>query len=111
MHEQKQWVIETRPGLSKPQAVAVRLVRDPEFTAYMKQMAIAALEAGPGTQAFADYFDIFSSTPGELAHLGPGPAPQACTCQSNTLITLSSIYTPISTCCGATATTTTSGGE
>ena len=98
-----------KPNLSKLHEVATRVVRDEQYADHVRQKGLDALKAGPGTREFAEYFDLFSATPGELAHLGPGPNALACTCNSTTVTTLSTIATPIPTCCGATVTTTTSG--
>lgn len=91
------------------QEVAMRIIGDGEFAAHVRQLGIAAVRGGAGSDAFAEYFDLFARTPGELAGLGAGPGEPACTCDSNTWFTISSIAGPLYTCCATTTTTTTSG--
>ncbi len=97
-------------SLSALHKTALRAVNDPEFTKTIQEKGRLALAAGPGTKEYAEYFDLFSTTPGDLAHLGPGPDALACTCESNTVTTLSTLVTPITNCCTFATTTTTSGG-
>lgn len=88
--------------------VASRVLKDPDFADEIKQAALAAVKGGAQSQAFKDYFERFAATPGELASLGvTGNA--GCACQSNTYLTISSLVTPVPTCCNTTTTTTTSG--
>jgi hypothetical protein len=85
-----------------------RIISDPEYAERLRQDGIAALKAGSGSPEWDKYFEHFAPTPGALAQMGArGSA--SCTCGSNTWITLSSVVTPVPTCCGATTTTTTSG--
>jgi hypothetical protein len=94
--------------LSKLHEVATRVVQDPAYADQIKQKGTAALQAGPGSQEMEAYFDEFAATPGALAGMGTAGA-AACTCNSTTWTTLSTLVTPVPTCCGATTTTTTSG--
>jgi hypothetical protein len=96
--------------LSKLHEVATRVVHDPEFAEQLRAKGQAALKSGPGSQEMDDYFDEFAANPGDLAGMGAEGA-AACTCNSNTWTTLSTVVTPVPTCCGATTTTTTSGGS
>lgn len=88
--------------------IASRALHDPDFAAEIKQAALAAVKGGSRSQAFRDYFEYFASSPGELANLGIAFGAN-CACQSNTYMTISTIATPIPTCCNLTTTTTTSG--
>ncbi len=95
-------------GHSKLHDTIIRIIHDEAFAEEVRAKAKSALQSGPGTQEFAEYFDLFSLTPGQLAHLGPNALAEAgCTGGSVTMITLSSVYTPISTCCYGTTTLTT----
>lgn len=85
-----------------------RILTDPAYAAQLQQDGLAALKAGSGTPEWDKYFEHFAPTPGALATMGAA-ANASCTCNSNTVITLSSLVTPVPTCCGATTTTTTSG--
>ncbi|MBV9727689.1 MAG: hypothetical protein JO299_21225 [Gammaproteobacteria bacterium] len=89
------------------QKVAMRIMSDGEFAAQVRRAGVAAARGGAGSAAFAEYFEIFASTPGELAGLGAEGS--ACPCDSNTWFTVSSIAGPLYTCCATTTTTTTSG--
>jgi len=88
--------------------VASRILTDPLFARDVREAALKAVKGGKHSQAFADYFEIFASTPGELAAMG-AESPEACTCDSNTWFTFSSLVGPLYTCCATTTTTTTSG--
>ncbi|HYZ78123.1 MAG TPA: hypothetical protein VE596_12200 [Gaiellaceae bacterium] len=57
----------------------------------------------------AAYLELFASTPGELAAMAAGDV-DACTCDSATWLTLSTIATPVTHCCQGTGATTTTGG-
>ncbi|HYZ78124.1 MAG TPA: hypothetical protein VE596_12205 [Gaiellaceae bacterium] len=94
--------------LSKLHEVATRVVHDPSYAEELKKKGMAALQAGPGSAEMDAYFDEFAATPGALAGMGATGGAAACTCNSATWVTLSSIVTPVPTCCGATTTTTTS---
>jgi hypothetical protein len=89
-------------------AVVSRVLKDPDYAAEIKQAALAAVRGGSQSQAFKDYFERFASTPGELAGLG-STSEGGCPCNSNTYLTISSLVTPVPTCCNTTTTTTTSG--
>ena len=89
-------------------AVVSRILNDPDYAMEVKYAALAAVKGGSQSQAFKDYFDRFATTPGELANLGTDIS-EGCACLSNTYLTLSSLVTPIPTCCNTTTTTTTSG--
>jgi len=95
-------------GPKKIQEVVSRMLSDPVFADELRQAALAAVKGGSRSQAFADYFERFASTPGELASLG-NPNMQGCACRSNTFLTISSLMTPVPVCCNTTTTTTTSG--
>jgi hypothetical protein len=97
--------------LSKLHSVATRVVHDPGYAEELRAKGQAALQAGPGSKEMDEYFDEFAATPGDLAGMGAGGDAANCTCNSNTWITLSTVVTPVPTCCGATTTTTTSGGS
>lgn len=90
-------------------ATVGRVLSDPDFAEQVKRDGMAALQAGPDSSEWEAYFNHFASTPGELSTLGAANA-SSCTCNSATWTTLSTIVTPVPTCCGATTTTTTSGG-
>jgi hypothetical protein len=92
----------------KVHEVVSRVLADTEFALEIKRAALAAIRGGAKSQAWRDYFEMFASTPGELAGLGSDD-PSGCTCGSNTYLTFSSLVTPIPTCCNTTTTTTTSG--
>jgi hypothetical protein len=94
----------------KVQEVIGRVLTEPAFAAQVQQDGLAALKSGLGSPEWDAYFEHFASTPGELAAKGATLSAAACTCNSNTVITLSTVVSPIPTCCGATTTTTTSGG-
>jgi hypothetical protein len=94
--------------LSKLHEVATRVVHDPDYADQIRKKGLAALEAGPGSQEFEAYFEEFAASPGALAGMGVAGGAAACTCNSATWTTLSTIVTPVPTCCGATTTTTTS---
>jgi hypothetical protein len=86
----------------------MRILGDGAFAAEVRRAGIAAVRAGASSDEFKEYFEYFARTPGELANLGDGPV-AACTCDSNTWFTISSIVGPMYTCCATTTTTTTSG--
>ena len=90
-------------------AVAERVVHDHDFADRVRRLGREALRAGPGTEASDAYFELFATTPGELAGMGVGPK-AACTCESATWLTLSTIATPVTHCCQGTGATTTTGG-
>ena len=92
----------------KVHEVVSRILNEPIYAMEVKRAAVAAISGGAGSQAWKDYFELFASTPGELANLGQDDA-NGCTCNSNTYMTLSSLVTPVPTCCATTTTTTTSG--
>ena len=91
-------------------SVVGRVLSDPAFAEQIKQQGLEAIRAGAGSPAWKTYFDNFAASPGDLASMGAADASAAdCTCNSNTFTTLSTLVTPVPTCCGATTTTTTSG--
>ena len=92
----------------KVHATAARALRDSEFAKELKLAALDAVKGGAKSEAFREYFDRFASTPGELASLGD-PNAATCACKSTTYMTISSLVTPVPTCCNTTTTTTTSG--
>jgi hypothetical protein len=89
--------------------VVGKVLSDPEFAEQLKADGLAAVQAGAGSDEWEKYFDHFAATPGALAGMGASDS-ASCTCNSATWTTLSTVVTPIPTCCGATTTTTTSGG-
>ena len=91
----------------KVQEVIGKVLTDPQFASELQQKGLAAIRAGAGSQEWNDYFYYFASSPGELKTLGATQA-SSCTCNSATYTTLSTLVTPVPTCCGATTTTTTS---
>ena len=95
--------------LSKLHSVATRVVYDQDFAEQLRAKGQSALQAGPGSKEMDDYFEEFAANPGDLAGMGTSGAAE-CTCNSTTWTTLSTLVTPVPTCCGATTTTTTSGG-
>jgi hypothetical protein len=92
----------------KIHSVAARALRDPDFATELKHAALAAVKGGAHSEAFRSYFERFASTPGELASLGTVEGTN-CACKSTTFMTISSLVTPVPTCCNTTTTTTTSG--
>jgi hypothetical protein len=84
-------------------------MHDPHFAEELRALGVRAMRDGPGSDAMREYFDVFATTPGELSGMVVGEQ-SACTCNSATWLTLSTIVTPVSVCCGGTTTTTTSGG-
>jgi hypothetical protein len=93
----------------KVQEVVSRILTDPAFSAQVQKDGLAALKGGAGSAAWNTYFEHFAPTPGALSNLVGGANAANCTCNSNTIITLSTLVTPIPTCCGLTTTTTVSG--
>jgi hypothetical protein len=85
--------------------VVARVLSDAEYAATIKRAALAAVKGGARSAQWKDYFERFASTPGELANLG---IDRAGVC-NNTFLTISSLVTPVPTCCNTTTTTTTSG--
>ena len=98
------------PHAKKVQEVVGRVISDPAYAAQLQKDGLAALKGGSGSSEWKKYFEHFAHSPGALAKLGGSLGSADCTCNSNTVITLSTLVTPIPTCCGATTTTTTSGG-
>jgi hypothetical protein len=86
-----------------------KALSDPAFAEQLKQQGLAAIQKGAGSQEWQTYFANFAPSSGALASLGGANVSAAnCTCNSATWTTLSTIVTPVPTCCGATTTTTTS---
>jgi len=96
------------PQALKVHEVVGRLLTDHDFAEKIKQDGLAAIKAGLGSPEWDKYFEHFAPTPGALAVKGTSQA-AGCTCNSATWVTLSSLVTPVPTCCGVTTTTTTSG--
>src|SRR6059058_5054447 len=96
------------PIAAKVTSTVGRILTDPHFADQIRTDGLAAIKAGAGSAEWTKYFDHFAPTPGALQALGHANSAN-CTCNSATWVTLSSIVTPIPTCCGATTTTTTSG--
>jgi hypothetical protein len=88
--------------------VVSRVLADPDYAAEVKAHALAAVKGGAASEAFRSYFDRFAATPGALASLAE-PNAATCACQSTTYLTVSSLVTPVPTCCNTTTTTTTTG--
>lgn len=84
-------------------------MHDHAFADRVRSLGRDALRDGPGSPAADAYFELFASSPGELAGMGVGPG-ATCTCESATWLTLSTIATPVTHCCQGTGATTTSGG-
>jgi hypothetical protein len=93
--------------VQKIHEVVGRVLSDPSFAEQVKADGLAAVQAGAGSDAWNKYFEYFAPEPGALAGMGVAGA-AACTCNSTTFTTLSTLVTPIPTCCGLTTTTTTS---
>jgi hypothetical protein len=93
----------------RARAVTERVYYDEEFAEHVRSLGRDALRAGPGTPAMAEYLELFATTPGELAAMATGDT-GACTCDSATWLTLSTIATPVTHCCQGTGATTTTGG-
>jgi hypothetical protein len=93
----------------RARAVTERVYHDHEFAERVRSLGRDALRAGPGSAAMAEYFEVFASTPRELAAMAAGDV-AACTCDSATWLTLSTIATPVTHCCQGTTATTTTGG-
>jgi hypothetical protein len=96
------------PQALKVHAVVARVLTDTAFADQLKADGLAALKSGAGSKEWATYFEHFAPHPGALAAMGTTQS-ASCTCNSATWTTLSTIVTPVPTCCGATTTTTTSG--
>lgn len=96
---------------NKVQEVVGRVLTDSSFAKQIQQDGLAAIKAGAGSPAWNKYFEHFAPSPGALAKLGADVAGANCTCNSTTFTTLSTLVTPVPTCCGATTTTTTSAGS
>lgn len=96
------------PHVKKVHEVVGRILSDPEFAESLRKDGLAAVQGGAGSAEWEKYFEHFAAEPGALAGLGTADA-ASCTCNSNTVITLSSLVTPVPTCCATTTTTTTSG--
>lgn len=92
----------------KVHAVVSRVLADPDYAAEIKAHALAAVKGGASSEAFRTYFERFAATPGALASLDT-PNPATCACGSTTYLTVSSLVTPVPTCCNTTTTTTTTG--
>jgi len=93
---------------AKVTEVVGRLLHDPNFASQLQSDGLAAIKAGAGSKEWNKYFEHFAPSAGALANLGSANT-ASCTCNSATWTTLSSLVTPVPTCCGATTTTTTSG--
>ena len=94
----------------KVQEVVSKVLTDPAYAKQIQADGLAALKGGSGSSEWKKYFEHFATSPGGLSAMGGDLSAANCTCNSNTVITLSTLVTPIPTCCGATTTTTTSGG-
>lgn len=97
-----------QPLSKKVHQTASQMLNDPIFATKMQRLALEAVKGGTKSEAWKEYFEMFASTPGELSELGVEYGAN-CTCQSTTYMTISSMVTPIPTCCNTTTTTTTSG--
>lgn len=87
-----------------------RALKDPAFAEQLKTQGLAAIQKGAGSPEWNTYFANFAPTAGALQSLGGSNVSSAnCTCNSATWVTLSTLVTPVPTCCGITTTTTTSG--
>jgi hypothetical protein len=96
----------------KIQEVVARVLSDPQFAEQVKSDGLAAIRAGSGSQEWQTYFSHFAASPAALTTLNGSEESVGanCTCNSNTGITfttLSTLVTPVPTCCGLTTTTTT----
>ena len=99
----------TNAQAKKVQEVVGKVLSDPNFAQQIQQDGLAAIKAGAGSPEWKKYFDHWAPSPGALASMGAGLDAANCTCNSTTVTTLSTLVTPIPSCCGATVTTTTSG--
>ena len=96
---------------AKVNEVVGRVLTDPQFADQVRSDGIAAIQGGAGSEAWNKYFEHFAPEPGALAEMGGAEGAAGCTCDSTTFTTLSTLVTPIPTCCGATTTVTTTTGQ
>lgn len=90
----------------KATEIVTKVMNDDAYAKEIQEKAQKAIEGGSSSQDWKDYFDLFAKSPGELVGLGTRNA-AAAKCDK-TIITLSTVTTPVCFTCGLTTTTTTS---